>query len=389
MRILHITGNYPDPSFQQPTTRAVQNLVLATQGDCRHLVASIKRLNAYRESTHVDGNVLSLGYRGLPALIGMSYFLKRLADRLATEVAKIGFNYDIVHAHKLTVEGVVAMELARQAGKPYVTTIRAYTDRRLMKWRPDCHHRFREVLLGANAVFLPAPWAGGAVMDQLGFTEGQRQRLPAVVSLPNIVQYRDIPSTSGNLAVDPVLVTVFRAGQGAAKGFRGVIDGVRSLIAGGARIQVHVIGCDIGTEEAKWAAEAGLGHAVKFLGPMSHDRALEVIACCSGLVLPSRNDTFGMVYVEALLSGVPVLYSANAGIDGFLNALSVGVRVEPDNAESVIGGMKAFVSDLGWYRQNLLSALQMGKLDFFRKEHIVATYLHVMQAIAKDPSGNA
>src|SRR5690606_2930407 len=34
-------------------------------------------------------------------------------------------------------------------------------------------------------------------------------------------------------------------------------------------------------------------------------------------VMPSRNETFGLVYVEAMLQGLPILYTSNEGIDGF------------------------------------------------------------------------
>src|SRR5690606_10933241 len=37
-------------------------------------------------------------------------------------------------------------------------------------------------------------------------------------------------------------------------------------------------------------------------------------------VMPSRAETFGLVYVEAMLQGLPILYTANEGIDGFYKA---------------------------------------------------------------------
>ena len=34
-------------------------------------------------------------------------------------------------------------------------------------------------------------------------------------------------------------------------------------------------------------------------------------------VMPSKNETFGLVYIEALLQGLPILYAKNEGIEGF------------------------------------------------------------------------
>jgi|SRR5690554_1177179 len=38
---------------------------------------------------------------------------------------------------------------------------------------------------------------------------------------------------------------------------------------------------------------------------------------CHFFTMPSKNETFGLVYVEALLQGLPILYTTNEGIDGF------------------------------------------------------------------------
>ena len=40
--------------------------------------------------------------------------------------------------------------------------------------------------------------------------------------------------------------------------------------------------------------------------------------------MPSRKETFGLVYIEALSQGLPILYSKNDGIDGFYEDGYVG-----------------------------------------------------------------
>jgi glycosyltransferase involved in cell wall biosynthesis len=42
--------------------------------------------------------------------------------------------------------------------------------------------------------------------------------------------------------------------------------------------------------------------------------------------MPSRNETFGLVYVEAMLQSLPILYTQNEGIDGFY-AENIGEKV--------------------------------------------------------------
>jgi len=50
--------------------------------------------------------------------------------------------------------------------------------------------------------------------------------------------------------------------------------------------------------------------------------------------MPSRHETFGLVYVEAMLQGLPILYTANEGIDGFYEE-RVGEKVVSADANEI------------------------------------------------------
>jgi glycosyltransferase involved in cell wall biosynthesis len=47
--------------------------------------------------------------------------------------------------------------------------------------------------------------------------------------------------------------------------------------------------------------------------------------------MPSINETFGRVYIEAMSQGLPIIYSKNDGIDGFFQDGEVGYGVEGSN----------------------------------------------------------
>ena len=67
------------------------------------------------------------------------------------------------------------------------------------------------------------------------------------------------------------------------------------------------------------------------VGKLSHAELIERLPTYRAMVLPSRNETFGMVYTEAIFGGVPILYSKQSGIDGYLDGLNSGVGVDPNN----------------------------------------------------------
>jgi glycosyltransferase involved in cell wall biosynthesis len=69
------------------------------------------------------------------------------------------------------------------------------------------------------------------------------------------------------------------------------------------------------------------------------------------LLLPSLNETFGMVYVEALFAGLPILFTRGTGIDGYLDGLDVGHAVPPRDVDAIA----AATLDL-WRRSDTLRA---------------------------------
>ncbi|MCG6533283.1 MAG: glycosyltransferase family 4 protein, partial [Syntrophales bacterium LBB04] len=53
-------------------------------------------------------------------------------------------------------------------------------------------------------------------------------------------------------------------------------------------------------------------------------------------IMPSFNETFGVVYVEAMSQGLPIIYSRCEGIDGFYADGEVGYAVNPRNVGEIV-----------------------------------------------------
>ncbi len=56
---------------------------------------------------------------------------------------------------------------------------------------------------------------------------------------------------------------------------------------------------------------------VKFIGEVSHYKLMEYMASCDIFSLPSQNEGFGVVYLEAMAQGKPVIGCQGEGIEDF------------------------------------------------------------------------
>ena len=94
------------------------------------------------------------------------------------------------------------------------------------------------------------------------------------------------------------------------------------------RLVVPVIGGPSGTgletpqALVELAAELGVSDVVRFVSPLEQHRLVEYYRAASLVVVPSYNESFGLVAVEAQACGTPVI-AANVG--GLPTAVADGV----------------------------------------------------------------
>lgn len=138
---------------------------------------------------------------------------------------------------------------------------------------------------------------------------------------------------------------VFVGGMDAAHYFKGIpvlLDALKILKKEEVGIQVVLVGEGELRGQFEYQAKvAGLENLVKFAGKVSNEELSSYYNMGDLLVLPSINqgEAFGMVLLEAMASGVPVVATDLAGVRKV--AADGGMIVEPNNsndlAEAILG----------------------------------------------------
>ncbi len=118
------------------------------------------------------------------------------------------------------------------------------------------------------------------------------------------------------------------------------------------------------------------------MGTFCNSELLQMLPRYVGLALPSHNETFGMVYVEALLCGIPILYSRGIGIDGFVDWISAKAGVDPSSAESIAEGLKHLLKNQEDHRRWLKENHATIRSSFDRKSYLAAYNEFVWKLLA-------
>ena len=111
---------------------------------------------------------------------------------------------------------------------------------------------------------------------------------------------------------------------------------------------VHLTVVGNGDKQARYEALAehlGVASQIEFCGRLGGQELLAAYQSANVLITPSRREVFGMVLVEAMACGVPVVASAVDGIPALVDDGEVGFLIEPDDVSGFAGKISELFDD--------------------------------------------
>ena len=127
------------------------------------------------------------------------------------------------------------------------------------------------------------------------------------------------------------------------------------------------------------AQENGVKKQIIFLGALSRDDVAKWMNKCDCFVLPSRYETFGVVYIEALASGRPVIGALNGGAEDIINNLN-GYLVPIDDIDKLAEKMLELYKKIDSYNEE---EIRSDCLNRFSPEVIVNKIISVYKEVLK------
>jgi len=110
------------------------------------------------------------------------------------------------------------------------------------------------------------------------------------------------------------------------------------------------------------ARKGGMSDRVRFTGPLAGADLDAAYAAADVLVLPSRAETYGMVVIEALAHGLPVVAAAVGGVPEALgrgeDGSQPGLLVPPGDSAALAATLRGWLGDHGLRRRLRQTALE-------------------------------
>jgi glycosyltransferase involved in cell wall biosynthesis len=372
--ILHLTGDFPD-SIVASKTPVIADLLSLTADRFDHVVYSLNRRapspSAFAQRLLRDpfapalpvhalaptNRVTALLYDAPGCGLYHRAMLERLADWIGDDVVRSGLRPDIVHGHKLGIEGIVAARVARRLEIPYTLSIQGNTDRRIVSARPDLH-----------------PWAAAFLDTRLGPRRNATILLPCPTTADRIIAPR---------VVGPRLMTAFHLAHYRNKNVAALIHAARRIEKDTPGFALDLYGG--GPEHAVAALNATIrssgASSVNLAGPIAHADIQATMNAAAGFALVSRRESFGLVFIEALLAGCPIVYPAGAAISGYVDDLPFAIPARAATQDEITDAMRRLVRDEASIKSALATWQTDGRAAAFQRGTIAATYSDGMGSV--------
>lgn len=249
---------------------------------------------------------------------------------------------DVIHAHCCVWAGYAAMKLSERTGIPYVITEHAtlFELHRDQISRSNDRHIREAFGKAAKVICVSRAFAKkiskyrtsddleviGNVVDFDRFRICDNESHSGMRFLT--VCYMNTEDQLRKKGVDVLL--------GAWKDFSGKQPAARLLIGGDGPARQKAM---------EWCRNYGVESSVDFIGALSREQVAARMQACDAFVLPSRYETFGVVYIEAMACGKPVIAAANGGPDDFVTEDN-GILIPPDDTGRLVQAMEQMVQKM-------------------------------------------
>lgn len=342
----------------------------------KQVVFSPVRKHTPENNTFEGGNTTFIYAHILKRIHRLFFFHK--VERTVREIEKKVDLSQIscCHATTLFSDGMVAMELYRRYGIPYVVAVRNCDVNAFLRYMPHLWWVHRAVLESAGKVVFIAP------------ALQQRQlKHPTLAGMRDAVAQKAVVVPNGinefwinNLQPDQrtgnphhlLYAGIFNRNKNLPRLIQAVLD----LRAKFPDIHLDIAG-DGGDDESHVCALMSK-HAdfITYHGKVTDLEVMKTLYRSNHiLAMPSKSETFGLVYIEAMSQGLSVLWSRGEAIDGMFSE-RIGEAVNPMSTKDITDALERMLSHPENYH-----SLPTDVFTTFRWERVAQQYVTLYSQI--------
>lgn len=346
MNILHIAPDFPNSKLYPQLISTLEEL------GCKNSV--------YVQSVGCDDThsypVYFLG-RNFGLVDRLFYFRKQHVILKDIERRQLIKDVDIVHAHHLFSAGYNAYRLYKKYHIPYIVAVRNTDVNDFFRHMVHLRPLGVKIMSEAATVIFLSP----AYRDEVVETYVPKKERRAILTKSRIIPNGLDSFFMDRLAVMPRKIEntksiklIYVGDIDKNKNVGTTIKACQLLKGKGLCVSFDIVGriLDKRQECIK---------SVDFINYHSFspkEKVLEYLKKADIFVMPSIHETFGLVYIEAMSQGLPVIYSKGQGFDGYFAEGEVGYHVPCFDENAIADSIIKIMSEYEHISNNCINAVE-------------------------------
>ena len=263
-------------------------------------------------------------------------------------------SFDLIHAYTLFTDGNVARVLSEKYDIPYVVAVRNTDVNAFFKTMIHLRKRGIRTMRRAKKVFFLSESYRKAVFEKYIPSTFRAEIKRKTLIVPNgIDNFWFEHENIVNKCLTNEIKLIYAGVIDKNKNIETTQEAMRVLRNEGIETKLTVVG--------RVKDNAVYERIVKdqnttVLSPVNKEKLIELYREADNFVMPSYTESFGLVYVEAMSQGLPVVYSRGQGFDEQFNNGKVGYSVDAHSAQSVAEGIKNVINDYDVIHSDVVSS---------------------------------
>jgi len=257
---------------------------------------------------------------------------------------------DVIHAHNALYAGAIAALIRKEHDIPYVVTEHntMHARGKVRRWQIPIA---RNALRNAAVRIVVSTNLGQVLEAQFGEDVCPWEWIPNV--LDEIFEKTAFLSEK-KMHTQETIRFLNVALLNKKKGHADLLKAFAYKFKGKNNVQLHIGGDGpLRHELETLASNLGIEGQVTFLGLLSREQVLSEMQACNVFVLSSHYETFGVVLIEALACGKPVVATTSGGPECIVHTAN-GILVPPKDVTALGNAMEEIVQRIDSYDGTLI-----------------------------------
>ena len=359
MKVLHINCNYIGTTLHQ--------LMVEELGRNGH--ENVVYVPTYNSKLAVitpnDNVIVSECFRKWDRLL-FDYKQSKIIGDLEEKVDVSSF--DLIHAYTVFTDGNCARNMSKKYNIPYVVTVRNTDVNSFFKKMIHLRGRGIEIMRDAKAIFFLSEAYKKQVFEKYVPKKFYNELWEKSYIVPNGIDdfwFDNKPEQCERALTGPIKL-IYAGRIDKNKNIPTTQRAMDILVERGYDVTLTVVGR---IEDKTEFGAVSKDKRTTCLPPMNKEELIEAYRSSDIFVMPSFTESFGLVYVEAMSQGLPVVYSEGQGFDGQFEEGEIGYHANSRSATSVADAIEKIIQNYAF-----ISSVVVEKSRKFNWSEIVKSY---------------